>query len=78
MRLHLDTEVNPEHLEKIQQGYNAYTVDKKPLEYILGHIDFFGVPFFVNEHTIIPRPETEYMITAVSEWTREQGKKSDF
>jgi release factor glutamine methyltransferase len=78
MRLNLDTELTSEQLQKIQQGYEAYTIDKKPLEYILGHVDFFGVPFYVNEHTIIPRPETEYMITAVTEFTKEQGKKSDF
>jgi release factor glutamine methyltransferase len=79
MRLHLEKEIPDEPLQRILQGYIAYTVDKKPLEYILGHVDFFGVPFYVNEHTIIPRPETEYMITAVSEFLREQQeKKSDF
>jgi methylase of polypeptide subunit release factors len=25
----------------------------------------------VNENTLIPRPETEYMITAVTEYTKE-------
>jgi release factor glutamine methyltransferase len=41
------------------------------MEYILGHVDFFQVPFIVNENTLIPRPETEYMITAVTEYTQE-------
>ena len=41
------------------------------MEYILGHVDFFWVPFIVNENTLIPRPETEYMITAVTEYTKE-------
>ncbi|MDR2190012.1 MAG: methyltransferase [Candidatus Peribacteria bacterium] len=35
------------------------------------------MPFYVNEATIIPRPETEYMITAVGERLKQQ-KKSDF
>jgi release factor glutamine methyltransferase len=76
MRLHLEQEIPDAPLQRILQGYTAYTVDKKPLEYILGHVDFFGVPFYVNEHTIIPRPETEYMITAVSEFIREQQATS--
>ncbi|MDR0649997.1 MAG: hypothetical protein LBG59_00900 [Candidatus Peribacteria bacterium] len=76
LRLHLDDDLTDQQVHQIQQDYHTYTVEKKPLEYILGHVDFFGVPFFVNEHTIIPRPETEYMITAVSERIQQQ-KKSD-
>jgi release factor glutamine methyltransferase len=30
-------------------------------------VEFFGVKFSVNQHTIVPRPETEYMISAVTE-----------
>jgi release factor glutamine methyltransferase len=68
----LDEEIDEETLTKVREDYHAHLVDKKPLEYILGYVEFFGIPFFVNEHTIIPRPETEYMITAVSEFIREQ------
>ncbi|GHV29120.1 hypothetical protein FACS1894176_11710 [Bacteroidia bacterium] len=68
----MDDEIDAGGLAKLQSDYKAYTIDKKPLEYILGHVDFFGVPFHVNEHTIIPRPETEYMITAVSDYLAQQ------
>lgn len=54
-------------VKKIQEDYRAYEEDEKPLEYILGFVEFFGVRFWVNEHTLIPRPETEYMITAITE-----------
>ena len=67
MRLHLEQELSPTEREKIITYYNQYAIDKKPMEYILGHVDFFWVSFFVDENTLIPRPETEYMITAVSE-----------
>ncbi len=66
-----DTEVSDEIIQKVLTAYKSYVEDKKPLEYILGHVDFFGKEFFVNEATLIPRPETEYMITAVTEYIKQ-------
>ena len=62
-----EQELSEELVKTIQEDYRAYEEDEKPLEYILGFVEFFGVRFWVNEHTLIPRPETEYMITAITE-----------
>lgn len=69
----MDQEISDEIIQKVITGYKSYVEDKKPLEYILGHVDFFWREFFVNEATLIPRPETEYMITAATEYIQEQG-----
>lgn len=71
----MDKDVPDEIIQKTLTAYKSYVEEKKPLEYILGHVDFFGKEFFVNEATLIPRPETEYMITAATEDIQGQGKR---
>lgn len=65
--LHYDDVVNQELLEQFKIQYNRYVVDQEPLEYILWYVEYGGLRFSVTKDTLIPRPETEYMIESVRE-----------
>lgn len=60
--LFLGKEISKEQNEKIIQVLKEHVKTNKPLQYILGQAFFASKKFFVNESTLIPRPETEFVL----------------
>lgn len=53
-------------IEKFNQ-FIRERLSGRPLQYILGTTEFFGLEFEVNERVLIPRPETEILVETVIE-----------
>lgn len=47
----------------------------EPVAYLLGYKDFFGLRFEVNKDTLVPRPETEWVVEHVLKQKLPRGTK---
>lgn len=54
-------EIDPHKLDKLNKALHRLS-NEEPIQYILGETEFYGLPFLLNEYTLIPRPETEELV----------------
>jgi release factor glutamine methyltransferase len=57
--------------DKYKAQLHAYTnllLTGKPVQFVLGQAWFAGLCLKVNEHTLIPRPETEELVQLCANW----------
>ncbi len=67
-------ELSPEQLAQFE-ALVAMRATHKPMAQILGGREFWGLPFKVTEHTLIPRPDSETIITALLVHKPQRAKK---
>jgi len=59
-----DFNVNPQTKVLFEDAL-AQLIKEYPIQYIIGNTEFMGLTFEVNQHVLIPRPETEELVTWV-------------
>ncbi len=70
---HLDEEVTSDKENKYRE-YIEKLLHHKPLQYIVGNVDFYGYEFDINEEVLIPRFETEELVYNVINFIKKNLK----
>lgn len=56
-----ETELSPEQIQQLTALLQQRLLGK-PMAYILDEKEFWSLPLWVSEHTLIPRPDTEILV----------------
>ena len=67
----MSREIKEEDKNKIREMLMIRAKSRKPLQYILGEWEFYGLPFKVRENVLIPRADTEILVEQCIQLMRE-------
>lgn len=63
--MNMREEVKPVVVEAFKKDIKKHIETGVPVQHLLGYEYFYGEKFIVNEHTLIPRPETEELVDLI-------------
>lgn len=66
---HPQASVSPKQANPLETALRRLE-EGKPLPYVLGHWEFFGLDFLVTPDVLIPRPETELLVEQAILWLK--------
>ena len=69
----LDKEVDSD-IEKLYKSSLEALKENKPIQYVIGNVNFYGLKFIVNKNVLIPRFETEELVEHVVEYAKSLNK----
>ena len=69
----LDKEVDSD-IEKLYKSSLEALKENKPIQYVIGNVNFYGLKFIVNKNVLIPRFETEELVEHVVEYAKALNK----
>ncbi len=62
-------------LDFVEKKARERVESRRPIQHIIGLADFMGEKFIVNEHTLIPRDETEFLVREAVRLIKENDLK---
>ena len=71
LKYSMSREIKEEDKDKIREMLVLRAKKRKPLQYILGEWEFYGLPFKVRENVLIPRSDTEILVEQCIQLMRE-------
>ena len=71
LKYSMSREIKEEDKNKIREMLMLRAKSRKPLQYILGEWEFYGLPFKVRENILIPRSDTEILVEQCIQLMRE-------
>ena len=71
----LDLELEPNVVQEYQIKGLALK-NNYPIQYVIGHVNFYGYEFLVNQDVLIPRFETEELVEKVLQYEQNCGKNN--
>jgi release factor glutamine methyltransferase len=73
--LNKDESLSEEIIKKFENAISRL-IRQEPVQYICGKTEFYSLPFKIDEHTLIPRPETEELVHWIIDDENKNHKRS--